>query len=144
MLQKSVYFSDVAGSQQKNKALSNLCHHESDSSLNAEWDFFATSHEKSPCDGIGGTVKHLVGNASLQSLQEPINILLKMFACCGKNINVIEFIFVYHDKLESRIVNYGLEERYLTWLTVLGARSFHWYNLAVEHNYKCIVSHLMM
>ena len=66
VLQKSVYFSDVAGSQYKNyKALSNLCHHESDSGLNAECNFFATSHGKSPCDGIGGTVKHLVGKASL-------------------------------------------------------------------------------
>ena len=28
--------------------------------------FFATSHGKSPCDGIGGTIKHLVARASLQ------------------------------------------------------------------------------
>ena len=53
MLQKCVYFSDGAGSQYKNyKAFSNLCCHESDFGLNAEWNFFVTSHEKSPCDGI--------------------------------------------------------------------------------------------
>ena len=38
MLQKCVYFSDGAGFQYKNyKALSNLCHYESDSGLTAEW-----------------------------------------------------------------------------------------------------------
>ena len=29
--------------------------------------FFATSHGKSPCDGLGGTTKRLVARASLQS-----------------------------------------------------------------------------
>ena len=44
---------------------------------------------KSPCDGIGGTVKCLVGNASLKSLQEPIDTPLRMFGLCKKNINAI-------------------------------------------------------
>ena len=61
------------------------------------------------------------------SLQEPINTWLKMFEWCRENINAIEFIFVYHDEIESQIVDYGLKEKYLTWLKVLGTRSFHWY-----------------
>ena len=32
----------------------------------AEWHFFATSHGKGPCDGVGGTVKLLAAHASLQ------------------------------------------------------------------------------
>ena len=32
----------------------------------AEWHFFATSHGKGPCDGVGGTVKRLAAHASLQ------------------------------------------------------------------------------
>ena len=36
----------------------------------AEWHFFATSHGKGPCDGVGGTVKRLAARASLQ---RPIN-----------------------------------------------------------------------
>ena len=126
--QKCVCFSDGAGSQYKNyKAFSNLCHHELDFGFNAESNFFATSNEKSPCDGIGGTVKSPLGNVSLQSLQEPINTLLKMFEWCRENINVIEFIFVYRDKIESHIVDYGLKERYFTWSEVIGTRSFHWH-----------------
>ena len=33
----------------------------------AESHFLATSHGKSPCDGVGGTVKLLVANASLKA-----------------------------------------------------------------------------
>ena len=140
--QKCVHFSDGAGSQYKNyKAFSNLCHHESDFGLDAEWNFFATSHGKSPCDGIGGTVKCLVGNASLQSLQESINTLLKMFEWCRKNINAIEFIFVSHEEVESHIVDYGLEERYLMWSTVPEQEVFIGIGLAVKHNFKCVMSH---
>ena len=58
VLWKCVYFSDDAGSQYKKyKALSNLYHHKSDSGFKAEWDFFATTLGKSPCDGIGGTAR---------------------------------------------------------------------------------------
>ena len=96
MLQKCVYLSDGDGSHYKNcKAFSNLCHNESDFGLNIEWNFFATFHGKSPCDGDGGTVKCLVGNARLRSLQEPIDTLLKMFEWCRKNISAIEFIFTF-------------------------------------------------
>ena len=42
----------------------NLCLHFKDFGLKAEWIFFATSHGKSTCDGIGGTVKRTT--ASLQ------------------------------------------------------------------------------
>ena len=44
----------------------NLCHHNEDFGMDAEWNFFATSHGKGPCDGLGGTVKRLAAKASLQ------------------------------------------------------------------------------
>ena len=47
--------------------------------LAAELMFFALSHRKSPCDRIRGTAKHLVANASLQSLKEPIYTPEKTF-----------------------------------------------------------------
>ena len=34
--------------------------------MDAEWIFFATSHGKSPCDDVGGFVKHYVVKHSLQ------------------------------------------------------------------------------
>lgn len=65
-LKKIIYFSDGSAAQYKNKKnFINLCSHEKDfNGIKAEWHFFATSHGKSPCDGIGGTVKRLVSKAS--------------------------------------------------------------------------------
>ena len=54
---KSVdYFSDSCAGQYKNcKAFLNRCHPKLDLDIDVTWGFFATSHGKSPCDGIGGT-----------------------------------------------------------------------------------------
>ena len=46
--------------------LHNLCHHVEDHGINADRSYFATSHGKGACDGLGGTVKRLVTKASLQ------------------------------------------------------------------------------
>lgn len=54
-VRKIYYFSDGASSLYKNKkSFLNLCFHESDFHLSAEWNFFATSYGKSTCDGVGG------------------------------------------------------------------------------------------
>ena len=61
------YFSDGCAGQYKNKSnFFNLCKHEVDFGLKANWTFFATSHGKSPCDGIGGTVKRITAKICLQ------------------------------------------------------------------------------
>ena len=68
---KIYYVSDGCGGQYKNfKNFLNLCCHKEDFSIEAEWIFFATSHGKSPCDGIGGAVKR---HAAKRSLQRPLN-----------------------------------------------------------------------
>ncbi len=65
--QKIIYFSDGAASQYKNrKNFVNLCKHETDFGIKAEWHFSATSHGKGACDGVGRTVKRLATRASLQ------------------------------------------------------------------------------
>lgn len=67
-VKKMYYFSDGAGSQYKNKYnLINLLNHEKDFASKAEWNFFATSHGKGACDGIGGTVKRNAFRSSLQN-----------------------------------------------------------------------------
>ena len=72
-VRKIVYFSDGCAAQYKNcKGFLNLCHHEIDFGMSAEWNFFATSHGKGPCDGVGGTVKRLATRASLQRPNSPI------------------------------------------------------------------------
>lgn len=65
---KSVnYFSDGCAGQYKNcKNFLNLCFHRTDFHTGCTWSFFATSHGKSTCDGVGGTVKRITSRASLQ------------------------------------------------------------------------------
>ena len=57
-----------------------------DFDVECEWHFFATSHGKSPCDGIGGMVKRTTGGTSLQRPYE--NQILTpqdMYTFCKKN-----------------------------------------------------------
>lgn len=64
---KKLFFSDGAGYQYKNKFnLLNLLYFQKDFEIIAEWHFFATSHGKGACDGIGGCVKKNAYRASLQ------------------------------------------------------------------------------
>ena len=88
------YFSDGCAAQYKNfKNILILCHHLTDFGITARWCFFATSHGKSPCDGIEGTVKRLVARASLQRpLDNQILSMEKMFEYCQSNIQGIRFI----------------------------------------------------
>ena len=56
--------------------------------------FFATSHGKSPCDGVGGTVKRLVDRAIKQDqIENPINTPKLMYEYCYENIKNINFLF---------------------------------------------------
>ena len=83
------YFSDGAVSEYKNfKSLINLMYHEHDFNLKAEHHFFATSHGKSPCDGIGGTIKREAANASLRAaVTNQILTPEQLFLWAKENIN---------------------------------------------------------
>lgn len=103
-----VYFSDGAASQYKNrKNFLNLCLHEADFGVPAEWHFSATSHGKSACDGVGGTVKRLAARASLQKpYDSQIITPLQLFEWAAHNIQGI--IFTYCTSAE-----YEMEKQYL-------------------------------
>ena len=60
------FFEDCAEQYKNRKNFTNLCHHQQDFNLDAELIVFATSHGKSPCNGVGGFVKHYVAKRSLQ------------------------------------------------------------------------------
>ena len=121
LISKLYYFSDGCGRQYKNyKNFHNLCYHSEDFGLDAEWAFFATSHGKSPCDGIGGTVKRTTTTASLQ--RTTINHILtvdSMYAFCVVNIKSITFIQIFK---ETMII-----VRFETSNTLPGTRSHHHY-----------------
>jgi hypothetical protein len=92
----------VAGAQYKNyKNFCNLLFHKKDFYVEAEWHFFATSHEKRPCDGIiGGTVKRMARRASLQggtTIQTP----QALFEWCTENLLNIKSFFVSSSDIDE-------------------------------------------
>lgn len=126
-LRKIKYFSDGAASQYKNcKNLINLVYHDTDFAISAEWHFFATSHGKSPCDGIGGTVKRLVARASLQATTS--NQILnphQMFKWATANISGIRFFFMSSADIQENAKSHNLESRFSSIKTIPGTRSHH-------------------
>ena len=118
-------FSDGYAGQYKNcKNLYNLCHHKPDYNIDAKWMFFATSHGKEQCDGIGCSVKQLVSNASLQYISN-FKILNPhdMFQYPKKNIHGIKFIFITKDELTKTLES--LEDRFAKAITIPASRSYH-------------------
>lgn len=132
-IQEVQYFSDGCAAQYKNfKNLLNLCYHASDFGLAAEWSFFATSHGKSPCDGIGGTVKRLTARASLQRPEDDqILSTDKMFDFCNKEISGITFIKITKDSMKD--VREMLNTRFELGRTVPGTRSYHHFSPTSTH-----------
>ena len=60
-----MFFHSCAGQYKNFKNMQNLCNHKADFDLDADWSIFATPHGKSPCDGIGSTVKRQLTRESL-------------------------------------------------------------------------------
>ena len=76
----------------KTKNFANLLFDKDDFQLCAEWHFFATSHGKSPCDGIGGCVKRLLRLASLRKTNRGhILNVNDLFQFCIEKISGIIF-----------------------------------------------------
>lgn len=127
LVKKLYYFSDGCAGQYKNyKNFLNLCNHSKDFGLQAEWIFFATSHGKSPCDGIGGTVKRTTAKASLQrTTSEQILTVDAMYAFFKAQIKSIEFILIEKETMIA--LRESLIKRFETAVTVPGARSYHHY-----------------
>lgn len=86
------YFTDGSASKYKNyKNFANLLHHEEDFGMRAEWNFFATSHGKGPCDGMDGAIKRLAYRYSLQD--ENIQTPVALFQWASENIENIKMSF---------------------------------------------------
>lgn len=127
------YNSDGCAAQYKNcKNFLNLCHHQSDFGIRAAWSFFATSHGKSACDGIGGTVKRLTARASLQRpYNDQITSPVQMYEFCSKEISGIHFVFIKHEDMVH--IRSDQEKRFSFTKTIAGTRSFHFFSPQNDH-----------
>ena len=90
------YFSDGCAGQYENfKNFLNLIHHQLDFNLAASWSVIATSHGKSPCDGIGEVVKCKLSRVSLtRETTNPFLTSLSTYECCQQEFNSIIFFNV--------------------------------------------------
>ena len=122
---KIFYFSDGAAAQYKNrKNFANLAYHEEDYGVPAEWHFFATSHGKGPCDGIGGTVKRLATKASLQrTLDCQIQIPHQLYEWAQDNIAGVTTIFCPKGDIAEHET--FLKARLEKSITVAGTQKLH-------------------
>ena len=122
---KIIYFSDGAGSQYKNrKNFLNLCHHQEDFGICAEWHFSATAHGKGVCDGVGGTVKRLAARASLQKpYNDQIMTPYQLFECVSTNIKTTHFGYCSLSDYNSE--EKSLEGRFAMSRTIPGTRKYH-------------------
>jgi hypothetical protein len=87
-------FTDGASQYKNHKNFANICNHYADFNSEVVWNYFASSHGKDPCDGIGGTVKRLAAKASLQHVGVPlIDSTVKFFSWAQSNIKGASFGF---------------------------------------------------
>ena len=122
-MDKIFCFPDGCTEQYKNqKNFIDLCHHQQDFNMDAEWIFFATSHGKSPCDGVGGCVKCYVSKHSLQRpLLDQILSYQSVLDLCVREIPSITFFGVSQKEMVN--VRADLEDSFVKSKTVPGTRS---------------------
>lgn len=126
-VKKIIFFSDGAASQYKNKKnFLNLCMFKKEFGIDAEWHFFATSHGKSPCDALGGSLKRSARLHNMKNPTNPIDSAFKLFYWAQNRPNTkSNFIFCSKQEYEliEKTLNSGRFNRKI--MTVTGTQSYH-------------------
>ena len=92
--------------------------------MDAEWIFFATSHGKSSCDAIGGTVKRTTARESLQCPKENAIITVDtMFEFCTQKMQTIKFFKIEKESMVN--VRAAQRKRFVKGKTLTGTGRFH-------------------
>ena len=134
-LEKIHYFSDGCAAQYKNRFnFINICHHRKDFDVQCDWNFFGTSHGKTSCDGIGGTVKRATARASLtRTRQHHIVTAQGMYEFLSQEfVSDIHFVFVSNEKVLG--MSDSLKERFSKALAVRGTKNFHKFSPVDENS----------
>ena len=123
--EKIYYFSDGAAAQYKNrKNFINLCYHEADFGIHAEWHFFATLHGKGACDGVGGRIKRLAAKASLQRpYDQQIMTPRQLYDWASESIRTTFFGYCSSEEYEMELAH--LQGRLEKARTIPGTRKLH-------------------
>ncbi|KAE8740755.1 hypothetical protein FOCC_FOCC013723 [Frankliniella occidentalis] len=125
-VKKITYFSDGCAAQYKNKtAIANLWFHEKDFQVPAEWQFYATSHGKTACDGIGGMVKHKVYRHCLGLTAKDLQIETAFDFYSWVKTNIEGVISIYVDSSKVTAYESTRRVRWQTALDIDGMQSHH-------------------
>ena len=125
-LERVRYFSDGCAGQYKNRYnFVNLTHHYQYFGLQAEWNFFGTSHGKTACDGIGGTVKRAVARESMtRTVTGHILRARDMFEFCDEKLTTnIKFSLI--EESEIAAMTKELAPRFAAARTIPGTQKHH-------------------
>lgn len=127
-IEKILYLSDGSGEQYKNKSnIKNLCCHQLDFDISAEWHFFPTAHGKGPCDGIGGCLKRMAKEASLRKV--PINSAKQFYEWATSSDAKKQFKkdwnFMFVSQQEFNASEAELKDRFADLKIITGTKSFH-------------------
>ena len=112
------YFSDRYAAQHINrKYFCNLCLPEKELRVKAIWSFFAVSHSKSPCDGVGGTVKRFTAVKSLWHLfhYQILSVDAMMAYCSSHRTKITFFELSSKELLQQRV---KLEQQFQKAVTI--------------------------
>ena len=93
--------------------------------MKCEWNFFATSHGKGACDGIGGTVKRA---AYQESLRRPysdqiLDVEALHSYLVGQFRSAIQFIFVPSVRVAEK--RQMLKARFAKAVPIRGTQRYH-------------------
>ena len=90
--------------------------YEYDHQQKAEHHFFATSHGKSPSEGIGGTIKRGAALASLQATIEGHILTPKdLHSWAKENIKSIEVFYETTNEMVQHEQSFSLKALYYSW-----------------------------
>ena len=100
-----------------------------------QWNFFATSHGKSPVDDIGGTIKRLTGRAGFQ---RPCNNQTlspeAVYQFCSKTIENI-FNLIKRDTLNllwDKLAYMNMEKQFLVYTATANYAQYYLMRLVIS------------
>ena len=121
-IKKIEYGSDGCPGQCKNCSnLYNLCQHKKNFGIDAKWIFFATSHGKSTCNIIGGTIKRNTSKERLRrEFDNQIMNVSRIHEFCEHHLPTIKTIIIIREELNlERDTTSSIAH------TIPGTRNYH-------------------
>ena len=120
------YFSEGCARQYKNRFnFLNICQHESNFGVKCGWQFFGTSHGKSACYSVGGTIKRATAQESLRRpYADQITHASDLYKFLTEKFET-STTCIYVSKTQAEQAAEELKDRFSKALVIKGTRDLH-------------------